>query len=89
MVKFSLKEVQELLDAGDNVRISIHGKLDDGSEFKGIDYIRVINPLERKTELILTSIISNAPLFDLPFLSISLIGIGLLLMIQKKKKNSI
>ena len=89
MVKFSLKEVQELLDAGDNVRISIHGKLDDGSEFKGIDYIRVINPLERKTELIFTSIISNTPLFDLPFLSISLIGIGLLLMIQKKKKNSI
>ena len=42
MVKFDRSEVQEILECGDNVAITIIGELTDGAQFEGTDYIRVI-----------------------------------------------
>ncbi len=44
MVKFWRSEVQEILDAGLSVTITITGKLFDGTPFMGTDEIRVIDP---------------------------------------------
>ena len=41
MVKFDRQLVQQLLAAGDNVRIVISGTV-NGVKFEGVDYIKVI-----------------------------------------------
>ena len=41
MVKFNRQAVQGILEPGDNVAITVAGKLQDGMCFEGIDYIRV------------------------------------------------
>jgi peptidoglycan/xylan/chitin deacetylase (PgdA/CDA1 family) len=43
MVKFNRLAVQNILDVGDEVKITISGKLTDGKLFEGFDVIRVIN----------------------------------------------
>ena len=43
MVKFDGQEVIAIVDAGDQVEITVTGKLTDGALFKGIDTIRVID----------------------------------------------
>ena len=43
MVKFDRASVQEVLDLGDEVDVTIRGKLTGGASFKGTDTIRVID----------------------------------------------
>lgn len=42
MVKFSRSAVAQILEPGDNVEIKVSGAFVDGTEFEGVDYIRVI-----------------------------------------------
>ena len=43
MVKFDRSAVQEILEAGDDVEITVTGELNDGTPFESSDTIRVIN----------------------------------------------
>jgi hypothetical protein len=43
MVKFDRSAVQEILEAGDEVEITVTGELNDDTKFEGSDTIRVIN----------------------------------------------
>ncbi len=43
MVKFDRSAVQEILEAGDEVEITVTGELNDDTKFEGSDKIRVIN----------------------------------------------
>ncbi len=43
MVKFDISAVQEILEAGDEVEITVTGELNDDTKFEGSDTIRVIN----------------------------------------------
>ena len=43
MVKFDSSAVQEILEAGDEVEITVTGELNDDTKFEGSDTIRVIN----------------------------------------------
>lgn len=43
MVKFNRSAVQEILEAGDEVEITVTGDLNDDTKFEGSDTIRVIN----------------------------------------------
>ena len=42
MVKFNRQAVQDILELGDNVAITVTGEITDGTRFMGTDYIRVI-----------------------------------------------
>lgn len=42
MVKFNRKDVIDILEPGDNVIITVFGKLYDETIFEGVDYIKVI-----------------------------------------------
>jgi len=42
MVKFDRQDVIDILEPGDNVAITVTGKLFDETLFEGTDYIRVI-----------------------------------------------
>ncbi len=42
MVKFDRQAVQDILERGENVEITVTGEIADGTLFEGIDYIRVI-----------------------------------------------
>lgn len=44
MVKFSRSAVTEIISTGDEVEITVTGKLEDGAMFEGSDTIRVIKP---------------------------------------------
>ncbi len=44
MVKFDRAEVEKIITAGDEVKITISGQLTDGKKFAGSDTIRVISP---------------------------------------------
>jgi hypothetical protein len=46
MVKFDRSAVQEILEVGDDVKITITGELIDGTPFEGSDTIRVIDKCE-------------------------------------------
>jgi len=43
MVKFDRSDVQQILQVGDNVEITVTGELNDGKLFEGMDTIRVID----------------------------------------------
>ncbi len=42
MAKFDRAAVEDLLEVGENVEITVSGSLSDGTQFAGIDIIRVI-----------------------------------------------
>ena len=42
MVKFDRSDVQDVLDPGDEVEVTVSGQLTDGTSFEGTDTIRVI-----------------------------------------------
>ena len=42
MVKFDRSNVQDMLEPGDEVEVTVSGQLTDGTTFEGTDTIRVI-----------------------------------------------
>jgi hypothetical protein len=84
MVKFSKTDVQSLIGVGEKIDIIISGALDDGTNFQGIDTIKVINKSQNLSSL---SSLAYLGLSTLSVPGMFLIGIAWMFTKGIKNKN--